>query len=258
MKKFLYRFIHGFNDMAYYRKALEDTMRSAFGYLVLLSVLLGLVSGTLMGLQSKSDFRTLAEAIETGRIPYFELENGRLDIDLDAPVVIDQEFQIFIIDTTGTYSLNDLAGYDIGYLVTPERVIVSSRGSDPRAINFADMATVSFNSRDLTALLAALDAAIVFVVLGFTLIAGLVSLLFSSLIAAALFNIFRILSRIPMTFSQAWKIAMFSYAPAVIWQQASHFIPYTVPLLVHYFFLYGFSMLILFRLSMQLLKESRQ
>ncbi len=244
--------------MEYYRKALEDPLRSAFGYLVILSVVFGIITGTLMGLQSHSEFTLLADALDSGEIPYFNLTGGHLEIDIDEPVVIDQQYQIFIIDTTDSYSLNDLAGYDIGYLVTPERVIVSSRGTDPRAINFSDFESVSFDSRDLSTLLNTLDIAIIFVVLLFTLIAGLISLLFSTFIAAVAFNVIRIIARLPMHFPDIYKIVLFSYAPAVLWQQVTHFIPWAPPVIIHYFFVYGFSMIILSKLTARLLKENRE
>lgn len=242
--------------MDFYKSALKRPLSSAYVYIIILTLLISSIVGITLGFQARRDFQGLSRSISDGTIPTFELAHGRLIVDTNEPIIIDDGLSIIIIDMTNTYSVNDLFGYQVGYLITPERVIIKMNQQDPQAFSFAQYEGLTLNNQSLANILDAFTFFILLIVLLINLIASMFVLFFSSFLASLLINIFRVFGLVPFKFGQTYKLVLFSYGFPMLWNQVRMLIPIAFPLVLHYIIMYGFSFYIIVRLSLTLLKEA--
>ncbi len=142
------------NKQSFFRKSKNSIIRpseltnmakegvgSAIKYLLLLTLTLGVLSGTIFSFKAYLNFSTMIEKVKTD-VPDFSLENGILAVEGDEPIILGNlEKEIIIIDDTGVYNRENIDSYpDEGkdiILITNE-YIINEDGIKKTEVNFAD------------------------------------------------------------------------------------------------------------------------
>lgn len=143
---FFVRIIKSITDIDSYSYFRKEKLSKSFGYLLLLSLLLGIIYSSIVTVKVNKSIEDTTNFFQSEEFPEISISNGVLKVDLEEPLVIEQNNDlIFIVDMTNTYTLNDLAGYSIGYLISPERVIINQAGSPPLPFEFKNLQDFNIN-----------------------------------------------------------------------------------------------------------------
>lgn len=133
---------------------LADTVKEKFSkvvvYLLLLLTLVGLITGLVKTFVFVKDMEQFIEVVDSDAFPEFELKNGVFSIDSTEPIIITVEDQlVFIVDQEGNKNINDLAGYQTGYLITNEGLTISMIGRNPDYYDFGLIKNFYFSKTEL-------------------------------------------------------------------------------------------------------------
>lgn len=212
------KFIKSFTDFSIYNQIRREKTSKAIGYLLLLSLVFGIVyAGVLVNNTNTSIDQTI-QFLESNESPDIYIENGRLNMDIDEPFIhTEGKDLIFILDMTDTYDYGELAGYDTGYLITPERIIISQEGSPPIPFEFntiEDMHIDKFKVIDFLQTMKGILFGSIFVVI----IIGTILLKFlESLFASIIGLIINSIMNTPFTFNELYKVGIYAFTlPSLI------------------------------------------
>lgn len=212
------KFIKSFSDFRVYNSIRHEKLSRSFGYLILLALFVGVIFSIVVSVKTNNSIDNTIELLQSDDMPNISVSNGILNVDMDEPFILnkDNEF-IFIVDMTDKYTLNDLVGYSMGYLVTPERIIINQAGSPPMPLEFKDLR--DFNV-DKDSVLDILDSyrglAIGFIV--FLIIIGTIFLkLFESFIISIIGLVFNSILKKNLSYNELYKIGIYALTlPSII------------------------------------------
>lgn len=221
MKKmnFISKIYRSMTSIAFYVTIIHEHFVKSFLYLVLLSLILALPYSIYSGISTYDKTTNGIEIINSEQFPAFKFENGKLELYNDEPYLFsidENQFLKVIIDRSNTYTFNDLAGYYIGYLITEDNIIYSQVGTTPRSISYNSLLIQSLTKAELVDLIKLYQpiTAIGFGIL--TLFFALLSALFKSLFSYFMVSFFKNIFRIPLSFSQSYKIAIYSMTTSIV------------------------------------------
>lgn len=222
MKKpnFFKRIHLSITSKSYYKLVLSEHFFKAFIYLVLLSILSIIPAAVKNGYQV-SNFMTLASKILSDpECPDFVIEGNKLQFTEDKSFVYEDDSNdlIVIFNPNNEYSLNNLAGHDIGYLITPNKLIISSQGIEPIPRDYSMISSMmqKITKTQMEGMLRTF-APVTFAFFTFFVIAVAVAYsLFLSLFASLIAVMSRNVCRIRLSYSSAYKIAIYSMTAPVI------------------------------------------
>lgn len=130
------RFYYSITSFDKYRLFLRQGTGKAVVYLLLLSTLLSLVIFIPASIQYDKIMDNFISNFDT-LIPDFTLANGRLQVNGDMPIIIDEGVYPIVIDTSPDAEQNILAKYDIVMLITSDKMIQK---------NYVDKTVTSFDA----------------------------------------------------------------------------------------------------------------
>lgn len=176
---------------------LADTVKEKFSkvvvYLLILLTLVGILTGIVKTFVFTQDLQQFIEVVDSDRFPEFELKDGVFHIDSEEPIIITVQDQlVFIVDQEGNKNINDLAGYQTGYLITDEGLTISMIGRNPDYYDFGLIKNFYFSKKELLTeiklvqLVSKFALPFVFVIL--TFIANIFRSIFVFLVALSLRN----------------------------------------------------------------------
>jgi hypothetical protein len=212
------KFIKSFSDFRVYNSIRHEKLSRSFGYLILLALFVGVIFSIVVSVKTNNSIDNTIELLQSDDMPNISVSNGILNVDMDEPFILnkDNEF-IFIVDMTDKYTLNDLVGYSMGYLVTPERIIINQAGSPPMPLEFQDLRDINV---DKDSVLDILDSyrrhAIGFIV--FLIIIGTIFLkLFESFIISIIGLVFNSILKKNLSYNELYKIGIYALTlPSII------------------------------------------
>lgn len=212
------KFIKSFTDFSIYRQVRRERTSKSIGYLILLALVLGIVFAVSLIHGTNTMFNEAVNFLDSEEAPEIKVENGRLYVDIDEPVVIEQDNQfIFILDMEGNYDLNDLAGYGTGYLITPERIIVSQAGGAPVPFEFAGIEDMQIDKAKAIELLGTVKNIVYAIIIIVVIIGTILLKFFESLLASLIALIVNSVLNTPYTFSELYKVGIYAITlPSII------------------------------------------
>lgn len=197
-------------DPKFYSYFISESLGKAFGYFLLFSLLVGLISGTIIANKTKSYINEAIDFTSSDKMHEFHISNGELYVDIDEPYIYEDERFIFIIDMNEQYTYNDLAGYETGYLLTPKIIYMSQVGTQPLPLNLEDFKDLYFDNESLVNFLEyskkILVVPIIITILIGLLFMNLITSFFSSIIALIFNSIFET----RLTYSQLYNISIYA------------------------------------------------
>ncbi|MCT4685855.1 DUF1189 domain-containing protein [Vallitalea sp.] len=212
------KFIKSFTDFRVYTSIRHERLGKSFGYLILLALFIGITLSIIVSVKTNTSIDNTIELLQSDDMPEITVSNGILNIDMNEPLVLTKKHDfIFIVDMTDKYTLNDLVGYSMGYLVTPERIIINQAGSPPMPLEFKDLRDFNIDKKSVLEILTSFRGlAIGFIV--FLIIAGTVLLkLFESLMVSIIGLIASSVLKTNLSYNELYKIGIYALTlPAII------------------------------------------
>lgn len=86
-------------------------------------------------------------------MPDFELKDGELFVEGEMPIVIQEDNDIFIIDTSGNSDESVLNSYSTGVLITKDMIIQKDNSIQTKTVRFAEFKDFSMNKEKLIKLM---------------------------------------------------------------------------------------------------------
>lgn len=221
-----------FSSISFYQDIIHERMSKTIGYLVLLILILSLPFSIMSGIEVNNELQDIIAFMKTDDFPAFELRDEKLDIHISEPFIytFDQQKTLkVIVDNTGTYTFNDLAGYQYGYLITPDSVIQTQLGYKPQIINFSMFPGLSLNNEIVIKLAEGTKTMI-------PIVTSILMILFSifygflrSILSFFLVLIMKNSRRLPIKGSQAYRIGIYTMTVPLMLTTIIQFIPTIIP-----------------------------
>ncbi|PKM50152.1 MAG: hypothetical protein CVV02_12885 [Firmicutes bacterium HGW-Firmicutes-7] len=203
---------------SFYVTIIHEHFFKSFLYLLLLSFLLASPFSIYSGFKTYDKTTHLIEFISSEQVPSFNFQEGKLEILDNEPFIYADEnkFLKIIIDNSDTYTFNDLAGYYMGYLITEESLISSQLGTTPKSTNYEDFFIRNLSKPELIELLQLYQPLIGIGYGSLALFLAITSIGFKSLLSYFTVSFFKNLLRIPLSFSQCYKIAIYAMTTSIV------------------------------------------
>lgn len=212
------KFIKSFTDFRVYNKIRYESLGKSFLYLILLSIVIGVIFSIVIVTKTNDSLDSTMEFLESDEMPDISVTNGILHIDMDQPLVVTQDDEfVFIVDMTNQYNLNDLVGYSIGYLITPERIIISQAGSHPMPLEFKDLRDFNINKESILGIIQKFRGLVIGLIIFFTIAGTILFNLFLSLLMSVMGTICNAILNTTLSYSELYKIGIYSLTlPALL------------------------------------------
>lgn len=222
MKKphFFKKILLSMSSKPFYKTILHEHFMKSILYLLLFSLIISLPFSIYSSLKTSN----LITLISTD-FPTFSLSKGELKLENNEPFIYkDSDKMIFIVDTSGTYGLNDLAGYEKGLLMTSKSIIIPQLGFKPQIIKYSEFPYLTFSTTDLD-LLVLLQPLFVFVSVLILVFLTLFINAFKSLFCCSIAFFIKNSFGLPLTFTQTYKVAIYCMTLPLVFVEILKFIP---------------------------------
>jgi maltodextrin utilization protein YvdJ len=139
---FFQKFKYAIIKPSAYPEMVQEGVKRAILYLLLLALTLGVISATYHTVSSAISYNAFISNLEKD-IPDFALENGELTVEGDEPIIYEENTvgETFIIDDTGTYTRENidilLAEYTTVVLIT-DKYILTVDGAETTEYRFSE------------------------------------------------------------------------------------------------------------------------
>lgn len=215
---FFVKFIKSITDISIYSHVKNEKLGKSFGYLLLLALSLGIIYSTVVTVKTNRSIDSTIAFFESEEFPEISISNGVLNVDLEEPLVIEQDHDlIFIVDMTSTYTLNELAGYSIGYLITPQRIIINQAGSPPIPFEFKNFEDFQIDKNTAIDFLNRIRRFFIGIIVFGIIIGTILLKLLESLILSIISLIANSLLNTNMTYHDLYKIGIYAMTlPSII------------------------------------------
>jgi len=108
---------------------------------------MSLIGGVIRGFIFVQEAKHLTTAVMQDDFPKFEFSDGRFSMDSNKPIIVELDNDVrFIIDVSGSYTINDLVGYSAGYLLTDKRLTIAMKGQAPAYYDLGLFQGLHFNN----------------------------------------------------------------------------------------------------------------
>lgn len=135
---FIQRIIHSVKTPDFYLHILQEKTGKAVLYFLSLLLIISTLTGIYSGVQGKKMLTEIVTIVQSSEFPDFTFQDGVFDIDSNEPIFIEEgELLRVIIDDSGNSDINDLAGYDVAYLLTDRELIISMKGQSPNTFDLS-------------------------------------------------------------------------------------------------------------------------
>lgn len=210
-------------DKDFFRDITRQSFSKAFSYILLVTLLTSIVFGLYHGITVNNRLGEWINKVDSPEYPSFTIEEGMLTADISEPIIYEninlKEIGVkdlhLVIDTTGTYTLNNLAGYNTGLLITDKRIILSQAGLSPQSIEFSEI-DFTFSNEDLLDLLYSLKKFIFLIIIPSNILFAYIALLFKSLIASLFGLIIKNVYSVNIRYVDVLKIVFYAFTLPMI------------------------------------------
>ncbi|MCT4543459.1 MAG: DUF1189 domain-containing protein [Vallitalea sp.] len=212
------KFIKSFTDFNIYSKIRYEKLSKSFGYLIIFSLILGIIFASYISIKTNDSINKTIAFLEEDNIPNITIKNGLLNVDIDEPLILtNQNDFIFILDMSGEHNLNDLIGYTLGYLVTPERIIINQAGTPSMPIEFKNIRNIDLDKDTIIKYLNGIRNILIIIIFIVILIVVILFKLLESLLVSIIALIINSTSNTNLTYTELYKISIYALTlPSII------------------------------------------
>lgn len=122
---FFSRLYYSITSFGKYRYFLRQSTSKAVVYLLLITMFIAVIVSVQTGIESNKIIEEIITGI-SGKIPDFQLADGKLEVNGEMPIIIDDGATPLIIDTSPNADEKILDGYDSAVLITSDKIISKS------------------------------------------------------------------------------------------------------------------------------------
>lgn len=184
---FFVKLVRSFTDFNFYREIIGTKLSSAFGYIVILALIIGILTSIRPVVSFDTGLKSLLNSIKDD-MPEFTLKNGLLTVEGEMPIIIKDADRTIIInsDILDDPNYDDtLATYNEAVYITGNKIYYKEDSNNTRIINYATLGAFEFN-RSILLTVTSMMNVLPFLMVLFIIIGSIVGKLFSSLIVSVL------------------------------------------------------------------------
>ncbi len=226
----LQRLPRSITDFKIYGLYAQETFGRAMLYVLLLAVLSTALVGGRTAWEINEGIDDLVRSL-TSDMPWFEVSNGRLSMDAEMPLVMEDDgHNILIIDTTGNTAPSLLDNYQEGILITHDTIYRKKNWVETTQISLEQM-NINLDKDqllNLVPLLKLISFAVIFFLFLFFLVAPLVSALMVSAIG-------QFFNKPKLPFAALYKMSLYALTLPMTLFALSSFLPFDIP---YFFWIY--------------------
>lgn len=205
---FFKKMFYSITKFEYYPSIVKEGLGRAFLYLVIISLIFGLIEGISIGYTINKGVASFTEEVEKG-LPDFTLENGQLEVQGKMPMVLDENDEsIFIIDVSGQTTPDILDNYNEGILILKDKVIQKRNFVETRVYRFGDYKDFTITKDKIMGWLPILKG--IGIIIGIlTFLFFIIRKMFSALILAVIGLIISSIQKVKLSFGQLYSIGIY-------------------------------------------------
>lgn len=141
------KFFRAIYDKTLYQEALSEKFSKPFFYWVGISILSLFITAIFLGISTYRSLPSLEEIKQ--EIPYFEIENGKLNIEQKQELYIEETPMLIILDDEYVFDVEDFR-YTPQYLIaTEEFIYLKGEDSQMNQISYSDFEWLENTDRDI-------------------------------------------------------------------------------------------------------------
>ncbi|MBN2222324.1 MAG: DUF1189 domain-containing protein [Vallitaleaceae bacterium] len=226
---FFQRIFHSIRTPEFYLHILKEKTGKAVLYFLGLLLIITSLTGIYSGLQGKKMLNEIVSIVESSEFPDFSFQNGNFDMESSDPIII-QEGKLLkvIIDDTGSSDINDLAGYDVAYLLTDRHLVISMQGQSPNTLDLSLFNGFNLDKPTLAELLHSAKGIILPITIVTTIFISIFVVFFQILFLYLLALFLRSGKKIgkeTLSNAQLFSILMYALTPGFILSRIMAFVP---------------------------------
>ncbi|WP_461205823.1 DUF1189 domain-containing protein [Clostridium sp. DL1XJH146] len=146
--KFFTQLKDSFFNFPAYRKMIKQSYGKSFLYGVLLSLILSVFVTINIGIKLNDGIKELTKIYESD-VPYFEMNDGELDVDIEMPYITDDEGSALYIDTREDADKTVMDDYEQGFFIFRDG-IVQKQAFQVQTYEFSEFTEIgNFNKNDV-------------------------------------------------------------------------------------------------------------
>lgn len=240
---FFQRIVKSIKDPYFIAHAPKEKTNTAMLYIILLLLLVSIPSGIARGVLFTNEMSDLLSAVEGPNFPDFQFSDGKFTMNSSEPIIIQQGSDlIVIIDITGESTINDLAGYSTGYLLTQDVITITMTGQAPTYYKLSTFSNLEFNKTIFADQLRFINKLSVFIIPIIFIVYTIIATFFRSFMLLLLgFFMKRLLLIEHLRGSELYKMVLFSMTLGILLYQIVTLIPLivTIPFGIDLFFTFA-------------------
>ncbi|WP_346353918.1 DUF1189 domain-containing protein [Azotosporobacter soli] len=200
----------------FYKLALQEPLRKAVHYFLLLSLVLGTLMGFKVIFWVTSGVNEVVETFNDS-FPEFVVAEGKLKVEGKMPYVVfrQDEDTIVIVDTTGQTGEAALQGYKSGVLFTENAMINKKGEGDMRTTNFSHLQEATLTKSDVAHWLPALKWLSLIALFMGLVYYFLAQILSATIVTLLTFWLARSMKR-RLTYSEAARLSLYALTASCI------------------------------------------
>lgn len=248
--KFFSRLKNSITNISYYNIFIKESLGRAFLYLFLLSLLVSFISTIIISYNTNEGLKYLKEYSKS--IPYFEFNNGELNVSGDMPLTYTDpdDNSPIIIDTSGKTDESILNQYDEAVLILKNKLIIKKDSIEKREINFSEIKELNFDKNTLEQFIPnmklIINIVVIIAVIIFMPIWLFITCSFTALILSLLGLIIKSITKKEISFNDIYIISIYSLTlPLII----KHVLVLNLPFVIPFFWLiyYGIAVFYIYK-----------
>ncbi|MFZ5352482.1 MAG: DUF1189 domain-containing protein [Bacillota bacterium] len=214
-------------DFRFYKGIKENRFGKTFLYLLILFLIIHSINTV----QNYIIARNLLEMMSVElneRVPEFQVIEGQLNFEGDMPYyILNEQGQVFVVDTTGQLDKNALEDAFSGMLFTKDRIYIKNQ-FQYTDVSYTDMGLSSYTKKDLVDMLPGLSSLVlVFMIIGFVFAIGIK--LLQAVLLGLVGLIFGAAYNVELKFKHTFNFGVYALTLPMLLQIAYDLSGYTLP-----------------------------
>ncbi len=205
---------------------ISDNTTKAILFIALFSFIISMPYAFTLASQFNSGIDEAKNVISSEDFPDFNLVNGKLNILSDKPYIYTIEDKVvkIIIDSSSTFTFNDLAGYAIGYLITPNNIVNSRLGQTPVTLNYSEITDSPIDKASLIKFLDSFKPVFSGIIIVGYLLMAIMTTFIKSMLSYLIVSFTKATSKILLLPAQSYKLALYSMAGPLLFVEIIRFL----------------------------------
>lgn len=238
---FLKKVHKSITDFEFYPLFLKESLGRAFLYLFMISLVFGIIGLSKVAYELNEGINFAVNYVKND-MPYFRFQNGKLNVEGDMPIIIEDGPEgIVVIDTTGKTNESILDKYERGIFINKHKLINKNNPVEKREIEFKQLHGVSFTKNSVIRLLPKLKLVNLIVIIG-GIIFIFIGKIFSTLFVSLLGLIINSITKANLEYKDIYKLGIYSITLPTIIKVVANLLNYNIP----FFFIIYYGIVIFY------------